>query len=183
VSQRNVKFAPVARDFFPTPAEGVTALLPHLDPGTRFVEPFAGNGALVSHLEAAGHTCVAAYDIVPQAPGISRLDALDITQADIAGAKFAISNPPWTRSAMTPLLSRLLSLGIPCWMLIDAGWTHTARAFPLTRRVSAIVSVGRLRFIPGSPFSGTKDCAWHLLQPDHEGPASFYIRRGKEASR
>jgi hypothetical protein len=47
-------FARRERDFYPTPAEAVVPLLPHLSPRTRFSEPCAGDGALIDHLTARG---------------------------------------------------------------------------------------------------------------------------------
>ena len=51
------------RDDYPTPWPAVVPLLRLLEPGTKFVEPCAGAGDLVGHLERAGHVCVAASDL------------------------------------------------------------------------------------------------------------------------
>ena len=51
------------RDFYPTPREAVLPLLPHLGQRTLFSEPCAGDGALVDHLQAAGHLCIFESDI------------------------------------------------------------------------------------------------------------------------
>lgn len=56
-------FERVERDFYPTPLEAVHPLLPHLNESSRFIECCAGDGRLVRHLEAAGHSCVSAFDI------------------------------------------------------------------------------------------------------------------------
>ena len=64
-------FERIPRDAYDTPPEAVKALLAHLKPGTRFIEPCAGRGAL----EAAGHVCVGACDVEPRRGDIARLDA------------------------------------------------------------------------------------------------------------
>lgn len=58
-------FERLPRDFYPTPLAAVVPLLPHLD-YSHFVEPCAGNGALIDHLRDAGFHCVAACDIHPK---------------------------------------------------------------------------------------------------------------------
>jgi hypothetical protein len=54
------------RDFYPTPYEAVLPLLPHLPERVRFIEPCAGDGRLVRHLERHGHHCIDAFDLEPQ---------------------------------------------------------------------------------------------------------------------
>src|SRR6476620_7032842 len=88
------------RDFYPTPQEAVLPLLPYLPPRTRFVEPCAGAGDLIDHLKAAGHVCVAAYDIEPQRDDIERRDAMTLDAVD-PGITF-ITNLPWTRTWLHP---------------------------------------------------------------------------------
>jgi hypothetical protein len=40
-------FPRIPQDSYPTPAEAVAPLLPHLEPGSRFFEPCAGEGWLM----------------------------------------------------------------------------------------------------------------------------------------
>jgi hypothetical protein len=60
-------FDRIPRDFYPTPYEAVVPLLPHLPWPCSFIEHCAGDGALIRHLERAGHVCNFAYDIEPRA--------------------------------------------------------------------------------------------------------------------
>jgi hypothetical protein len=80
------------RGLYPTPESAVQPLLPHLPPAVHFDEPCAGDGALVRHLEAAGHSLGTASDIEPMAHGILKYDARSIGQCN--GDLF-ITNPPW----------------------------------------------------------------------------------------
>lgn len=93
-------FERVPRDFYPTPAEAVPPLLAHLSPGTKFIEPCAGDGALVDHLTAHGHRCLQASDIDPRRAGIAQVDALDLAW----GPEAFITNPPWDRKVLHPLI-------------------------------------------------------------------------------
>ena len=85
------------RDFYPTPYEAVIPLLKFLNIGDTFVEPCAGDGILIKHLEKNHLKCVYACDIEPQAEGIEKHDVLFFNQNPFPKAKFIITNPPWER--------------------------------------------------------------------------------------
>lgn len=165
-------FARRERDFYPTPAAAVVPLLPHLPPRTRFVEPCAGDGALVDHLTAAGHVCARAWDIEPQRDDIDRLDA---TTRLVGNIDCFITNPPWSRDVLHRLIVHL-SDQWPTWLLFDSDWSHTRQAAPYLPRLRKIVSVGRVRWIEGSKFTGKDNCAWHLFDRPCFEPAVFYGR-------
>lgn len=165
-------FARVERDFYPTPAEAVRPLLPHLKIPTRFTEPCAGDGALIDHLVAVGHKCATAWDIEPQREDIDRQDAL---QRLVGNIDCFITNPPWTRSFLHPLIVHL-SNQHPTWLLFDADWAHTRQATPYLNRLRKIVAVGRIKWIPGSKFTGKDNCAWHLFGLPSDRPTEFYGR-------
>lgn len=165
-------FARLPRDFYPTPAEAVRPLLAHLAPGTRFVEPCAGDGALVDHLTAAGHVCVWESDIEPQR-SMLQADALAL---HYVSQDCIITNPPWDRKVLHPLIVHL-SDQAPTWLLFDADWIHTRQAAPFLSRLRRIVSVGRVKWIPDSKMTGKDNCAWHLFdRPSANDAARFYGR-------
>ena len=161
------------RDYYPTPAEAVPPLLLHVERGARFVEPCAGDGRLSNHLMAGGLLMTAQYDIEPQHPTVGLGDALEATTA--LGADYYITNPPWDRRVLHPLIVRLSDIA-PTWLLFDADWAHTKQAAPYLNRLRKIVSVGRVKWIPDSPFTGKDNCAWHLFDKPAEQPAVFYGR-------
>lgn len=165
-------FARRERDFYPTPAEAVTPLLPHLAPGSRFVEPCAGDGALIDHLKGAGHICLHASDIEPRRADIIEADALN---GPWSGWELFITNPPWDRKVLHPLIVHLSDCA-PTWLLFDADWKHTRQAAPYLPRLRKIVSVGRVKWIPDSPFTGKDNCAWHLFTAESDAPAQFFGR-------
>lgn len=175
------------RDYHPTPPKPVLPLLPHLLPRTRFIEPCAGNGALIETLQAHGHICEAAFDIEPQDPCIAKIDALQWKRAPgtTYGQFMLITNPPWRRDLLHALIWHLMHQH-PCWFLFDADWAHTRQAVGLesvalanevvlpgkaATRVKrdllafchAIVSVGRVKWIEDSKHQGKDNCAWYLF--------------------
>ena len=151
------------RDFYPTPAKAVEPLLPHLNGVRRFCEPCAGNGALIDHLEAAGLQCASAWDIEPQRQDIAQHNALGRLIGNIDAF---ITNPPWDRRTLHPMI-RHLSDQHPTWLLFDADWMHTKQSAELMRRCRAIVSVGRVKWIPDSKMTGKDNCCWYLF---HDSP-------------
>lgn len=155
-------FVRFERDFYPTPRSAVLPLLPHLAPRTRFVEPCAGNGALVDHLTSAGHVCVDAFDIEPQRGDIALGDAIDWVARRYLPVDLVITNPPWNRAVLHPLIASL-SAQRPTWLLFDADWIHTKQAAPYLPLLRKVVSVGRVKWIEGSKFTGKDNCAWHLF--------------------
>jgi hypothetical protein len=56
-----------------------------------------------------------------------------------------------------------LSDQLPTWLLFDADWKHTKQAIPYLSRLCTIVSVGRVRWIPGTPYTGKDNCCWYLF--------------------
>lgn len=167
----------VERDFYPTPAEAIYPLVPHLRRGALFSEPCAGDGALIRHLAAVGYTCQDAMDIEPQDPRVRVGNALE---SDLGQPEMFITNPPWLRSTLHPLIVRLSDIA-PTWLLFDADWKHTRQAAPYMPRLRKVVSVGRLKWIPDSKFTGKDNCAWHLFTRPSDEPCQFFGRVSEAA--
>jgi hypothetical protein len=174
------------RDFYPTPFAAVAPLLQHLPPCSTFIEPCAGDGALIGHLESAGHQCVAAQDIEPRGDvgpdGLAQFTGRilwgDARTIEESSADFYITNPPWTRDYLHPIVQNLASI-LPTWLLFDADWMHTRQAAPYLPLCRKIVSVGRVKWIPDSAFTGKDNCAWYLFDARSAAPAVFV---GREAA-
>lgn len=163
-------FARVERDYYPTPPKAVEPLVPHLPPMFTYWEPCAGDGALMDALPGIS---IHATDIEPRRFDVERADALSYP---IPSVDLIITNPPWTREVLHPMIVRF-SDRLPTWLLFDADWIHTRQAVPYLPRLRRIVSVGRVKWIKDSPFTGKDNCAWHLFtQPMHR-PAKFFGMR------
>jgi hypothetical protein len=156
-------FPKIERDKYRTPYEAVLPLLPQLPAGSLFAEPCAGNGVLIDHLVSAGHKCVWASDIEAERDDIRPFDAMSLRNIS---ADICITNPPWTRSILHPLIDHLSAM-LPCWFLFDASWPFTKQSSDLIRRCSKIVPVGRVKWFPDSPHMGMDDVAWYEFLPGH----------------
>ncbi len=159
------------KDFYPTPLEAVKPLVPFLRPGTRFIEPCAGEGHLVKHLEGAGMKCGGWFDLYDVN---SKIDAT-ITTYNIE-ADYFITNPPWSRNILHPIIENL-SKQLPTWLLIDADWMHTKQAVPYLEHCNRILSIGRVKWIPDSKHTGKDNCCWYLFSKLHRGPTELMLPR------
>lgn len=146
------------RDFYPTPYEAVVPLVPHLDPFEVYVEPCAGDGDIVRHLQTHGMMCALAFDVRKSTEGfILQKDVFEYEPVPYTH----VTNPPWDRKVLHPLITHLLTSGKDVWLLIDADWMHTKQAREYLRYCKKIVSVGRVKWIPGSKMTGKDNCCWY----------------------
>lgn len=152
-------FERVERDFYPTPYEAVVPLLPHIQPKIYYVEPCAGDGALFNHLARHGHVCYGKYDIEPRGDGIEQADALDLRLP--LAADYFVTNPPWDRKILHPMIEHFRVQRMGCWLLFDADWMHTKQSAPYMKYCEKIVSVGRVKWIEGTANTGKDNCAWY----------------------
>ena len=168
----------VDRDFYPTPWQAVEPLVPHLPSEFAFAEPCAGDGALVNHIETLveGSWCSWASDIEPQSDSIHKNHFRDLGSSEFLEADYIITNPPWDRKLLHPIIEHLSDLS-PTWLLFDADWIHTKQSKPYQQRLKQIVSVGRVKWIPDSKMTGKDNCCWYLFDKNNEDRTVIY---GKE---
>lgn len=169
-------FERVERDYYPTPIEAVEPLIDHLPMFFDYVEPCAGDGRLIDHIETltggAGE-CLYACDIEPQRDDIVQFDALDIDFGGFDVFDYCITNPPWDRKFLHPFLEHWINLA-PTWLLFDADWMHTKQSAMYMTYCHKVVSVGRVKWFGNQ--SGKDNCCWYLFDKEHHGPTEFYGR-------
>ncbi|MET0376403.1 MAG: hypothetical protein ABW128_19375 [Rhizorhabdus sp.] len=176
---RNYQWASVAIlsalnvTFTRPPFAAVAPLLPHLGFGKRYIEPCAGDGALIRHLDHE-HTCVEASDIEPRRPNFRTYDACTEKFDDYTFDCF-VTNPPWDRKLLHPIILNL-SAQAPTWLLFDADWMHTRQSATFIPLLRKIVSVGRVKWIPDSKMTGKDNCCWYLFDAASTGEPVFYGR-------
>ena len=83
------------RDFYPTPPEAVTPLLPHVEYGGDVLEPCAGDGSRHA-LEMHGLSCIEAIDIEPTHG--DRHASRCVGLGPDNSSDFIITNPPGAES-------------------------------------------------------------------------------------
>ena len=148
----------------------VAALLPHIQNISKFVEPCCGESHLVNELEKHGLECVWASDIE------GGFDAFHFYGGLAPTADAIITNVPWTRQILHPMIGHFCTL-LPTWLLFDSDWAYNAGSAPYLRFCSDIVAVGRLRWIPDTDMTGKDNVSWYRFDARHDGPTRFHGRR------
>jgi hypothetical protein len=128
--------------------------------------------ALLLPLQDAGHKCIGVFDIESQNKKVLYADA---REHEYDWAECFITNPPWDRKALHPIIENL-SRQLPTWLLFDADWMHTKQSVPFMPWLHKIVSVGRVKWIPDSKMTGKDNCCWYLFDATREAPAQFVGR-------
>jgi len=160
------------QDAYDTPKEAVPSLLPHIGHITHYIEPCAGDGTLVTHLAAHGKECVDATDIAPRS---DLVDAIDMFDNQWLGDWPVITNPPWTREILHPMIDMFVEEGRDIWLIFDADWAYTKQATPYLRYCHTIQAVPRLKWIEGTSHAGKDNCAWYGFRAGNQ-ETRFYGR-------
>lgn len=169
-------FERMERDFYPTPRQAIPALIPHLKDYSTYAEICAGDGALIDWLDLEHMECRWASDIDPKRKDIQQKDVFDIKASDLEGVDVIITNPPWTRIFLHKLIEFLMTdINKPTFLLFDADWMHTKQSSEYMQWLRKAVSVGRLKWIEGSPHTGKDNCVWYFFDKGH-GSTKFYGR-------
>jgi len=168
------------RDYYPTPLAAVVPLIPHLPSSFTYAEPCAGDGRLIQHISKLlpGSECTFASDIElrDSDEDIEEIDAFDITDDHLHHSDLIITNPPWDRKLLHPMIEHFSNLR-PTWLLFDADWVHTVQSSELVKtRLRKIVSIGRVKWIENSAGSGKDNAAWYLFDAIKGGPTEFFGR-------
>jgi len=134
----------------------VLPLVPHIPVGARYAEPCCGDGSLITNLSSHGLICNYSGDIA------TGQDAMALSDYNIQDCDYVITNPPWTRAILHPMIDHFRKLK-PTWLLFDADWMHTKQAKPYMPYCWKIASVGRVRWIPDSKMDGKDNVCWYLF--------------------
>lgn len=171
-------FERVERDYYPTPIKAVEPLVSHLTGYRTFIEPCAGDGRLVRHIEKLSDLrCELAFDIEPQDESVHKLDAFE--QHGLTSSDCIITNPPWVRKVLHPMIEHFRKQA-DTWLLFDADWMHTKQSIDYMKYCAKVVSIGRVKWIENSKQTGKDNCCWYLFKREEVKEAIFYGRKTKE---
>lgn len=164
-----------ARDYYATIDPKAAARLAHHHPeGLRFYEPCAGAGDLSKGLEAHGWVCVGESDIEPQSPDIRTQNALDLTPEDVKLCDVILSNPPFARGILLPMIDHFLTLK-PTWLLLPGDIIHNKYMSPYLEYCSDILAIGRM-YWEDNKVSGKDNMVFMKFDKQHIGATYFHGR-------
>lgn len=179
-------FTKIDKDFYSTiDPNAVRCLKPlfHLiDPEVHYyAEPCYGSGSLHKLLDSefgSDLECNFAADLDPPDNHCIARDAFELTAKDIADCDAIITNPPWTRSVLHPMIEHFVTISEkPVWLLFDADWSQTIQSIDLIEKYCTdILAVGRLKWIPETKMSGKDNASWYRFAYDKDRPVNFYPR-------
>ncbi len=165
-------FPKVPQDAYQTPEWPAKVLIPHLIGVKKFAEPCYGEGQLVRWLQDGGLDCTHFGDIK------TGQDAL--TDPTLATVRFdaIITNPPYTGTVLYPLIQRFISIA-PTWLLLEADFQHKLESADIIAHCSHVVSVGRIKWFPGTKWEAKSNYAWYRFDAQHTTGPRFIPRIAK----
>jgi hypothetical protein len=177
MGKRSKGFEKRKSDFYITPKEAVIPLLPFLPSKTKFVNPAAGTGNIITHLEDKGHKCVKAYDLENRGnPRIEQMDTRHMGASAVPkSAQYIIENPPWTRSIMHDMIMSWSAIK-PTWLIFQSDWMQNLEARPYLEHCRMILAVGRVSWM-GNNVGGMENVSWYLFDQNTSGATVFVNNR------
>lgn len=159
MGKRN-NFEKKPRDFYPTfDPRAVEPLVPFIR-GKTYAEPCYGDGDLEDLLMDVA-TCKWRSDVRETVGSSKVMDALSLTKEQLSGIDLIVTNPPFTRSILMPMLSHFITLK-PTWLLLPADYMHNIYFGDAMRKCQKVVSVGRLQWIKDSEHSSADNFCWYF---------------------
>jgi hypothetical protein len=161
------------RDYYKTPYKAIIPLVNNHILGDYY-EPCAGDGTLINHLTNYAN-CVGCSDIQPNAENILKKDMFSLTIDDIQ-CDTILTNPPWKREILHPMLEYFIGLKKRQILLFDADWKHTIQSSQYMDYCEKIISIGRLKWIEKSKNVGKDNCCWYIFNYQKVGQTIFVKR-------
>lgn len=167
--------------FHPTVAECIPSLVPFIRDYETYIEPCAGAGHLIDHLENAlpQIICVGACDINPKKHWITKSDCFDyVNNFDKVNYESCcfddvdaiITNPPYSRHH-TKLYHRMIaefSRLKPTWLLLPGRFAFNVTFAPFMAYCHDVVTIGRVTWYPETKEKETSDVAWFHFDQNRE---------------
>ena len=157
-------FPKVEKDYYPTTdPRAVEPLVPFIR-GKTYAEPCYGNGDLEDLLMDVA-VCKWRSDVRETVGSSKVLDAMSLTKGDLDGIDLIVTNPPFTKTVLMPMLAHFITLK-PTWLLLPADYAHNVYFGDAMRKCAKMVSVGRLKWFKDTKKDSTENFCWYFW-PQH----------------
>ena len=170
-------FDKIPKDFYPTTDPKV--LVPEFVKsvrGRRYAEPCCGEGDLTDLLM---EVAICKWESDLENRGCGKLwDALCLSEHELQKCDLIITNPPFTKTVLLPMIDHFITLK-PTWLLLPADLMHNNYFGSYMAKCSKVVSVGRVKWFKDSKSVSTDNFAWYFwkLRATTDTTTKFY---GKE---
>lgn len=156
-------FDKVPKDFYPT-TDPKVLVKPFLDKieGKTYAEPCYGHGDLEGLLlpyAKLRYKC----DVRATNVACKVQDAMTLTKEQLKDCDLIVTNPPFTRSVLLPMIDHFVSLK-PTWLLLPADYMHNAYFGPYMERCTRVVTIGRVCWFQkeGKRVASTDNFCWYF---------------------
>lgn len=157
-------FPKVEKDYYPTTdPRAVEPLVPFIR-GKTYAEPCYGNGDLEDLLMEVA-ICKWRSDVRETVGSSKVLDAMSLAKGDLDGIDLIVTNPPFTKTVLMPMLAHFITLK-PTWLLLPADYAYNVYFGDAMRKCAKMVSVGRLKWIKDSKHTSVDNFCWYFW-PQH----------------
>ena len=170
-------FPKVSKDFYPTTdPKAVESLIPFIS-GKTYAEPCYGNGDLEDLLMDVA-TCKWRSDVRETVASSKVMDAMSLTKGDLEGIDLIVTNPPFTRAVLMPMLHHFITLK-PTWLLLPADYMQNVYFGGAMLRCQKVLSIGRLKWIKGSKHTSVDNFCWYFWPQHSEQQETIFKGRAK----
>jgi hypothetical protein len=175
MGKRSDGFERKGRDYYPTiDPKAAARLAAHIEAPQTYCEPCAGAGDLIDGLDTHKWVCLSAFDTEPQSEVVVQRDALDLCYDDVKCCDLIVTNPPFARGILLPILDHFLTLK-PTWLLLPGDIIHNKYMAPYLGYCSDILAIGRM-YWEENKVSGKDNYVWVRFSKDHIGGTYFHGR-------
>lgn len=143
--------------------------------GKRYAEPCYGEGDLEDLLMDVA-VCRWRSDI--RDTGNCKLwDAMCLSEHELGHCDVIITNPPFSRDLLLPMIDHFISLK-PTWLLLPADMMHNRYFSGYMKSCSRVISVGRIKWFKDSKHTSTDNFAWFYWPQGGAPTGTIFFTRG-----
>jgi hypothetical protein len=168
-------FKKVPKDFYPTTDKKVLVDVFLRDiQGKTYAEPCWGEGDLEDLLR--GNRCLWRSDLRDTSPMSKQMDGLKVTPYDVRDCDLIVTNPPFSKDVLLPLIDHWITLK-PTWLLLPADLMHNKYFGPYMEKCAKVVSIGRICWFPaeGKRVASTDNFCWYFWEKDAKETTTVFV--------
>ena len=172
-------FKKVPKDFYATiDPNAIPPKLSEFVRGKSYASPCYGNCDLEDLLMDVA-VCRWRSDIRNTVRSSKVWDAMCLSKNELERCDLIITNPPYSRDVLLPMIDHFISLK-PTWLLLPADMMHNLYFGDYMRKCSKVISVGRICWFPkeGKRVASTDNYMWAYWEQEADEAETIFYGRG-----